>query len=260
MVFALTGCSSHSSHAPKAALPTAITVQAVQPEKRHVAIPATSGESGYADVTQWPDACAFVSKAELTAVFPQAADISFEAHDVDLKTTRGREIGVAKKADCTIDLLFPGRFTDKAGATYRYGFTFDIGLDGVGDPQWMKHDYDEDRRAMKEAAGESSLGPDGKWAKGYWSARRDLGPGECFTDDGTWECHEKRMIFKVGVRLSGMPTGEHMNSRLRFDVAGQAPQVVDMVDLDLANESHRFVVQNVVTRLVQLVSAKSTSR
>ncbi|WP_285574075.1 hypothetical protein [Actinoallomurus iriomotensis] len=34
-------------------------------------IPTTSGESGYADVTQWPDACAFVSKADLTESGPR---------------------------------------------------------------------------------------------------------------------------------------------------------------------------------------------
>lgn len=48
-----------------------------------------------------------------------------------------------------------------------------------------------------------------------------------------------------------------MNSRLRFNVAGQAPHPVDMVEhIEMANESHWLVVRNVATEVVRLVSAK----
>lgn len=240
-VLVLASCTPHRQ---KSMLPTTVEVRAPRPDTRQVAIPSSTRcakeecRLGYADLSEWPDACSFMSQAELKAMFPQAVKFSFSPQEVHYtEGPSGAEIGVVPRARCSIGFVFQGDYVDDAGVTMNYGTDINVSVYRVGSPQQMRKDYDSERTPLDTTT--------------KTIVRRDLGPPECFVQGAGWTCREKHIVFMVTFGYKSLPSWERPTSDVTLRVAGQSPRTVD-----LAKDPDALAIQQIGTGLVRIVAAK----
>jgi hypothetical protein len=243
-VLVLTCCMP--SHRPKNMLPSTVVVKPARPEARRISIPSPAGcdkeecEAGYADLTQWPDACTLVSQAEVKTVFPQAVKFRVSTDDVHFKGSRPPfgEIGIAKNARCMLNFAFQGDYVDDAGVVLNYGASVFVEVERVGTRRKVKDDYDIDR---KDSAREGQV-----------SVQKNLGPPECYLMGQTWTCDDDRVLFSVSLDYAHLPSYEKATNRVTLEIAGQPPHAVD-----LTQKPDAFAMEHIGVELVRLVSSKT---